>query len=157
MIFRKILVPLDGSEHSGRALEAAIQIAKNFSSKLVLLTVHHVTITPVTSPELTIQAPVIVPDASAAQMTERAIEATHNYDKRILAEAEAKVRSEKIEVETELIDGNAVEEIVRKSEEGKFDLIVMGARGLSTIKKLFIGSVSDGVIKKAPCPVLVVK
>ena len=157
MIFQKILVPLDGSDHSRRALESAIQIAKSFNSKLMLLTVHHVTITPVTSPELTIQAPVIVPDASAAEMTERAIEAAHNYDKKILAEAEAKVRSEKIEVETELIDGNAVEEIVRKSEEGKFDLIIMGARGLSTIKKLFIGSVSDGVIKKAPCPVLIVK
>ena len=157
MIFQKILVPLDGSEHSRRALESAIQIAKSFNSKLMLLTVHHVTITPITSPELTIQAPVIVPDASAAEMTERAIEAAHNYDKKILAEAEAKVRSEKVEVETELIDGNAVEEIVRKAEEGKFDLIVMGARGLSTIKKLFIGSVSDGVIKKAPCPVLIVK
>jgi len=157
MIFQKILVPLDGSEHSRRALESAIQIAKSFNSKLMLLTVHHITITPVTSPELTIQAPVIVPDASAAEMTERAIEAAHNYDKKILAEAEAKVRSEKVEVETELIDGNAVEEIVRKAEEGKFDLIVMGARGLSTIKKLFIGSVSDGVIKKAPCPVLIVK
>jgi nucleotide-binding universal stress UspA family protein len=157
MIFQKILVPLDGSDHSRRALESAIQIAKSFNSKLMLLTVHHVTITPVTSPELTIQAPVIVPDASAAEMTERAIEAAHNYDKKILAEAEAKVRSEKIEVESELIDGNAVEEIVRKSEEGKFDLIIMGARGLSTIKKLFIGSVSDGVIKKAPCPVLIVK
>ena len=157
MIFQKILVPLDGSEHSRRALESAIQIAKSFNSKLMLLTVHHITITPVTSPELTIQAPVIVPDASAAEMTERAVEAAHNYDKKILAEAEAKVRSEKVEVETELIDGNAVEEIVRKAEEGKFDLIVMGARGLSTIKKLFIGSVSDGVIKKAPCPVLIVK
>jgi nucleotide-binding universal stress UspA family protein len=157
MIFQKILVPLDGSDHSRRALESAIQIAKSFNSKLMLLTVHHVTITPVTSLELTIQAPVIVPDASAAEMTERAIEAAHNYDKKILAEAEAKVRSEKIEVESELIDGNAVEEIVRKSEEGKFDLIIMGARGLSTIKKLFIGSVSDGVIKKAPCPVLIVK
>jgi nucleotide-binding universal stress UspA family protein len=157
MIFQKILVPVDGSEHSRRALESAIQIAKSFNGKLMLLMVHHVTITPVTSPELTIQAPVIVPDASAAEMTERAIEAAHNYDKKILAEAEAKVRSEKVEVETELIDGNAVEEIVRKAEEGKFDLIVMGARGLSTIKKLFIGSVSDGVIKKAPCPVLIVK
>jgi nucleotide-binding universal stress UspA family protein len=157
MIFQKILVPLDGSEHSRRALESAIQIAESFNSKLTLLTVHHVTITPVTSPELTIQAPVIVTDASAAEMTERAIEAAHNYDKKILAEAEAKVRSEKVEVDTELIDGNAVEEIVRKAEEGKFDLIVMGARGLSTIKKLFIGSVSDGVIKKAPCPVLIVK
>jgi len=157
LIFQKILVPLDGSEHSGRALETAIQIAKNFNSKLVLITVHHATITPVTSPELTMQAPVIIPDASAAEMTDKAIEAAHKYDKRILAEAEAKVRSEKIEVETELREGNAVDEIVKKSEEGKFDLIIMGARGLSTIKKLFIGSVSDGVIKNASCPVLVVK
>jgi nucleotide-binding universal stress UspA family protein len=157
MIFQKILVPLDGSEHSERALETAIKIAKNFDSKLMLLTVHHATITPVTSPELTIQAPIIVPDASAAELADRAVEAAHNYDKKILAKAEAKVKSEKIEVETELIDGSAVEEIVKKSEEGKFELIVMGARGLSTIKKLFIGSVSDGVIKNARCPVLIVK
>ncbi len=157
MIFQKILVPLDGSEHSARALETAIRIAGNFNSRLVLLTVHHVTITPVTSPELTIQAPVIIPDASAAKLTDKAIEAAHNYDKRILAEAETKVKSENIEVETELVDGSAVEEIVKKSEEGNFDLIVMGARGLSTIKKLFIGSVSDGVIKNARCPVLIVK
>ncbi len=157
MIFQNILVPLDGSEHSARALETAIQIAKSFNSKLALITVHHVTITPVTSPELTIQAPVIIPDSSAAKLTDQAIEAAHNYDKRILAEAEKKVKSENIEVETELVDGSAVEEIVKKSEKGKFDLIVMGARGLSTIKKLFIGSVSDGVIKNARCPVLIVK
>jgi nucleotide-binding universal stress UspA family protein len=60
-------------------------------------------------------------------------------------------------VETELVEGNTVEEIVKKSKEGQFDLIVMGARGLTTIKKLFIGSISEGVIKNASCPVLIVK
>jgi len=154
MIFQKILVPLDGSEHSERALEAAVQIAKKFNSKLVLLTAYRVTVAPVTNPELTMHTPVIVPDASSTTL---AIETTRNLSKKILSEAEAKVRSETIEVETELAEGNAVEEIVKKSKEGNFDLIVMGARGLSTIKKLFIGSISEGVIKNSPCPVLIVK
>ena len=141
MIFQKILVPLDGSEHSGRALEVAIQIAKELKSKLVLLTVHSVTAVASTGPEFSVMA----------------IEAARDSGKRILAEAKAKVRSQEIEVETELAEGNAVEEIVRKSKEGKFELIVMGARGLGAIKKLFIGSVSEGVIKNAPCPVLIAK
>jgi nucleotide-binding universal stress UspA family protein len=140
MIFQKILVPLDGSEHSKRALEASIQLAKKFNSKIALLTVYSVTeLTP--SPEF----PAMV------------IGAARDLGMKILTEAEAKVKSEKIEVETELAQGNAVKRIVKKSKDGKFDLIVMGARGLSTIKKIFIGSVSEGVIKKAPCPVLIVK
>lgn len=141
MIFQKILVPLDGSEHSKRALEAAVQIAKGLNSKLVLLTVYSVTPAPAVGPEVVMVA----------------IEHSRDFGKKILAEAEEKVRSEKIEVETELAEGNAVEVIVKKSKEEKFDMIVMGARGLSTIKKIFVGSVSDGVIKKAPCPVLIVK
>jgi nucleotide-binding universal stress UspA family protein len=86
-----------------------------------------------------------------------AIEHFRDFGKRLLAEAEERVRSEKIEVETELAEGNAVDVIVKKSKEGKFDMIIMGARGLSTIKKIFVGSVSEGVIRNAPCPVLIVK
>ncbi len=141
MIFQKILVPLDGSEPSGKALEAAVQLAKNLNGKLALLSVYSVAGVAAPGPELSVMA----------------IEAARDSCKRILAEAEQKVRSEKIEVETEVAQGGAVEEIVKKSKEGKFDLIVMGARGLSTLKKILIGSVSDGVIKKATCPVLIVK
>jgi nucleotide-binding universal stress UspA family protein len=141
MIFQKILVALDGSEHSERALEAAIQIGKGLNCKLVLLTVYSVTAAPAVGPESAVMA----------------IEHFRDFGKRILAEAEERVRSEKIEVETELAEGNAVDVIVKKSKEGKFDMIVMGARGLSTIKKIFVGSVSEGVIRNAPCPVLIVK
>jgi nucleotide-binding universal stress UspA family protein len=141
MIFQKILVPLDGSEHSERALEAAVQLAKKFNSKLALLTVYSAT-EMIPSPEFP-GFPVIG--------------AAREWGGKILAEAEQKVKSETIEVETELTEGNAVERIVEKSKEGKFDLIVMGARGLSTIEKILIGSVSEGVIKNAPCPVLIVK
>jgi nucleotide-binding universal stress UspA family protein len=141
MIFQKILVALDGSEHSKRALEAAIQIGKGLKSKLVLLTVYSA-----------IPAPAVGPESAVM-----AIEHFRDFGKRILADAEEKVRSEKIEVETELEEGNAVDVIVKKSKEGEFDMIIMGARGLSTIKKIFVGSVSEGVVKNAPCPVLIVK
>jgi nucleotide-binding universal stress UspA family protein len=141
MVFQKILVALDGSEHSKRALEAAIEIGKGLKSKLVLLTVYSAIPAPAVGPESVVMA----------------VEYFRDFGKRILAEAEEKVRSEKIEVETELEEGNAVDVIVKKSEEGKFDMIVMGARGLSTIRKIFVGSVSEGVIKNAPCPVLIVK
>ncbi len=140
-MFKKILVPIDGSEHSERALEAAVQIAKKFNSKLTLLTVYSVTEVAAPSPEFSVMA----------------IGAARDSGEKILAKAEQKVRSETIEVETELAAGTAVDKIVNKSKEGKFDLIVMGARGLSTLKKIFIGSVSEGVIKNAPCPVLIVK
>ena len=141
MVFQKILVPLDGSEHSGRALEASIQLAKGLNSKLALFTVYSVT-------------GVAGPDPGSTVM---AIRAACDSCKKTLAEAEQKVKSEAIEVETQVAEGNAVDEIVKKSKEGRFDLIVMGARGLSTLKKILVGSVSEGVIKNAPCPVLIVK
>jgi len=53
--------------------------------------------------------------------------------------------------------GRTVQGILKTAREGGFDLIVMGARGVSKIRELLLGSVSDGVIRNAPCPVLVTK
>ncbi len=147
MIFQKILVPLDGSEHSQRALEASIHLAKKLDGKLALLTVYSATNVATPDPEL----------SAMARQSTMTIQNVLDSCKEILAEAKQKAKSEKIEVETELAEGNPVDVIVKRSKEGKVDLIVMGARGLSTLKKILVGSVSDGVIKNAPCPVLIVK
>jgi nucleotide-binding universal stress UspA family protein len=48
-------------------------------------------------------------------------------------------------------------EILKAAREEEFNLIVMGARGISRIKEILMGSVSDGVTRHAPCPVLLVK
>lgn len=146
-LFEKILLPLDGSEHSLRALEIAVQMAKKFDGKITLIHVYpgvwQTYVIPVISPE--------PPTLSEIG------EAAHNAGVAILADGEKKVEAEGVEVETLLRGGHTVEEIIKAGREGEFDLIVMGARGLSGIKELVLGSVSAGVISHACCPVLVVR
>ncbi|MCS7114417.1 MAG: universal stress protein [Nitrososphaerota archaeon] len=154
-LFEKILVPLDGSEHSFKALEIAVQIAKKFGGKITLIHVYQVSVRPMVMPEpitLTPGIPIISPGEYS-----KVVEAARDAGSRILAEGEKKAKAEGVEVETLLREGHTVHEIVRAAGEGKFNLIIMGARGISRIKEIILGSVSDGVIRNAPCPVLITK
>lgn len=155
-MFETILVPLDGSEHSQRALEAAIEIAKKFSSQIVLLHVYSVTVTPVIVPEPTTVTPAGVPVATSAEVA-KMVDAARDFGREILAEGKRKVQDEGLEVETVLREGNSAQEIVKLAREGQFSLVVVGARGIHRIREILMGSVSEGVAKNAPCPVLVVK
>lgn len=155
-MFQKILVPLDGSEHSRRALETAVKLAKSFRSKITLLHVYSVTVTPVVIPEPTTLNPTGVPIATSAEVS-RMVDAARDAGKRFLVEEEQRVIAEGLEVDTALKEGNSVQEILKTAREGHYDLIVIGARGISRIRELLMGSVTEGVIKNAPCPVLVVK
>ena len=139
-VFEKILVPLDGSEHSLHALEKAVQIAKKFDGKITLITVYSIsafTLTP-------------------SQVYEDVLEIRKSGES-ILGEGEKIAKAENVQVEIILKEGHTVEEILKTAREGNFDLIVIGARGISKLKELLIGSVSHGVTIHAPCPVLVVK
>jgi nucleotide-binding universal stress UspA family protein len=155
-LFGKILVPTDGSEHSSKALEVAIQIAKKFHGKVTIIHVYLVSVTPVIMPEPSTFTPPSAPMLAPAEIS-KITEASREAGKRILAEGEDKVKAEKVEVETMLKEGHTVQEIIKTAKEGNFDLIVIGARGISHIRELLLGSVTDGVIHHAPCPVLVVK
>lgn len=150
-MFERILVPLDGSERSMQALEKAAQIAKKFNGKITLIHVysvaHPVSVSPI----------VPAPEASTSALVLKFAEAARKAGIGILADGEKKVKTEGVHVETLLKKGHTVEEILKTAREGEFDLIVMGARGLSKIKEIFLGSVSHGVTRHAPCPVLVVK
>lgn len=155
-MFKKILVPLDGSEHSLRALDVAIQIAKKFGAKITLIHVYSVSVRPAMMPEPTPMSTFGIPVMSPSEVSS-IIEATRKAGSRILEEGEQRVKAEGVEVETRLEEGHAVQEIVRVSKEGNYDLIVMGARGISKLREILLGSVSDAVIHHATCPVLVVK
>ncbi|MEM3536237.1 MAG: universal stress protein [Candidatus Bathyarchaeia archaeon] len=154
-MFEKILVPLDGSEHSLKALNLAVQIAKNFNSKITLINVFSVS-APVVMPEPTTLTPPTVPIMAAAELSKLA-ENARKTASNILAEGEKRAEAEGVKVETLIREGHTVQEIVKAAREGEFNLIVMGARGIGKIKGILLGSVSDGVVKNAPCPVLIVK
>ena len=155
-MFEKILVPLDGSGHSLRALEIAVQIAKKFDGKITLIHVYSVVVAPVIMPEPTTIAPPMVSVTTPIEVS-KVTEASRRAGTSILADGEQRVKAEGVPVETMLKEGHTIQEIIKTAKEGGFNLIVMGARGISKIKEILLGSVSDGVTRSAPCPVLVVK
>ena len=125
------------------ALEKAIEIAKKFDGKITLIHVYSIAW--------------LISKPRQLTMLPKLIEATREDGNNILADGEKKVKGEGIQVETLLREGHTVDKILRTCREGEFDLIVIGARGLSTIKEILLGSVSHGVTRHACCPVLVVK
>jgi nucleotide-binding universal stress UspA family protein len=144
-LFEKILVPLDGSAHSINALEKAVQIAKKFDGKITLIHAYSTDLVPVPK------------EYSVTEATPEMVEVSRYKGANILAEAQIRAQDQGVSVETLLRAGKAVENIVEASKTGKFDLIVMGARGLSPLKEILLGNVSHGVTTHAPCPILVVK
>jgi nucleotide-binding universal stress UspA family protein len=154
-LFQKILVPLDGSEHSFKALDVAIQIAKKFGGKLTLVHVYSMVAVAGVMPEPSM-ATAGVPVMTALDVS-RLVEAARKVGSRILEDGEQRVKVARVEVNKLLEEGHTVQEIIRVAKEGNFELIVMGARGISHIREMLLGSVSDGVMHHVSCPVLVVK
>ena len=132
-MYQKILVPIDGSGHSKRALQEAIKIAKMTNGSITLLNVQ----------SKTLRAP-NQPNNDAAQNS-------------VLIDGQRLVQADGIPVDTLLLEGNVVDKIVKTAKEENFDLIVIGARGLSKFEEILMGSVSHGVVEAAPCPVIVTR
>ena len=134
-----ILVPVDGSDCSDRAVTHAIEIAKVFHAKLNFLYVANIN-------QLAINA----------SLTTAIIEASRKAGDVILARAEEMTPPEtehKIFLET----GSPAAVILSLEEKLKVDLIIMGSRGLGIVKGVLLGSVSQYITERAKCPVMVVK
>jgi nucleotide-binding universal stress UspA family protein len=138
---KRILTPLDGSESAKHVLDAAISLAKRYGSDLFSVYV---------LPFPAVQA--YQPDRAAKeQMFREAKGFLENYRK--------SAEQEGLQLKYEILEGNPGSAIVdyAQSEKRKFDLIVIGSRGLGGLKETFLGSVSNYVIHKSRIPVLVVK
>jgi nucleotide-binding universal stress UspA family protein len=137
-MYQKILVPVDGSDHSMRALKEAINLAKMTDGKITLMHVNR-------------------RESPMSRSSNSKDEITQSNGKSILAADKKIVEAEGLSVDTIMAEGKVAEEIVRTAKEGSFDLVIIGARGLSRVEEIMLGSVSCGVAEKAPCPVIVTK
>jgi nucleotide-binding universal stress UspA family protein len=147
----KILVPLDGSEHSDRALDYALDLAEKYLAEIVLLSVAQPLV--VTGP-MFLNQPMMPPESAAIYVKD--IETAHE---KMLLEALKKAKENKpnLTITKKLLNGRPADEIVEFAKIENFDLIVMGSRGIGGIKEFFLGSVSNRVADHAQCPVLLVK
>ena len=147
-MIEKILVAFDGSEQSDKALDYALDLARKYSAQIVLI--NAIPFSPISD------SSVVIPYGADYATHYKELRVVHE---KLLAEAlnKAKTFQKTLEVLKELVEGRPADKIVETAKEGMFDLIVIGSRGLSGIKEFFLGSVSNRVADKAPCPVLIVK
>ena len=151
-LFSKILVPIDGSEPSFHAARVAINIANKFNSEIIVL---YVVVSPSKSEYANLTG--LVTPKQIDMIIENAKKESKNWFKRI--EDMVKEEDSNIKISTRVIlTGIAVYgEVIQYAQQERIDLIVIGTRGKSGIKKLLLGSTASGVVTYANCPVLVTK
>jgi nucleotide-binding universal stress UspA family protein len=154
-MFKRLLVPLDGSRFASRALPYAAEVAERFGAELILIQV----IKPATS----------VIDAGAAVgvplgASEIAVQAALEADKRNAARARRylsgkvrAIRSRHIQPSYRVLVGDIARAIMEFSEKESIDLVVMTTHGKSGLRRAIMGSVADVVIRESGKPVLVIR
>ncbi|MDH5670720.1 MAG: universal stress protein [Myxococcales bacterium] len=138
---KEILVPVDGSEGSNRAARFAAYLASETGARVTLLHVYD------------------TPTATAlglASLGKDELEATmQRVAKGSFDAAEAEMASFEIEIGHHTVLGHPAQEVVAYARQHHPQLIVMGTRGRSAVEETLLGSVSDYVVRHAPCPVTV--
>jgi len=151
--YSSILVPLDGSEYSKRALDEAIEISKRLDSEIKLLAA--------VSASAARPAGVVLSGAVRGKGATKSID---EYVKKALGEANgfmqecaAYCQNKGVKASYKVVTENPAKAILDYAKRNNNDLIIMGSQGLRGIKKIqVLGSVSRQVLENASCPVVIV-
>jgi nucleotide-binding universal stress UspA family protein len=143
LLISKILVPIDGSENSMRALGHGLFLSSNLKIKLTILFVIEV------PPFVYVQSQKVVNSVMASLEKEA---------KDVLEEGRNQAKRYDVEPEILFLEGNNIASIIiEHGEKNNFDLIVIGSKGKGKLKTSLLGSVSNKVIHHSKNPVYVVK
>ncbi len=157
-MYKKILLSMDSSEDAERAAQKAIEIKKQWNSEVIAFhsIEHHLTPQqlPLSSPVGSTYEYIIPPDTY-----DKIEQAYKDHGKQILQKVENMFQEEGLKVETRLITFNDPEDyIIETVKKENFDLVILGCKGAhSKLKEIFIGSVAQTVLNRAPCDILVIR
>ncbi len=141
---KKILVPIDFSDYSKKALRYAIEFARNFETEIILLYV----VEPVIYPADFSFGQVAIPSMEN-ELRERA---ATQLEKLIETEVHNDVRARSV-----VRSGKPFFEINQLAREENVDLIIIATHGHTGIEHVLFGSTAEKVVRKAPCPVLSIR
>jgi nucleotide-binding universal stress UspA family protein len=141
----RVLVPLDFSESAKSLIDHALELVRARGATVRLL---HVIEPPLLAPPpfVIFQATSVSPEVLDAQR-----KGVEEHLARLAAEHPG------IRMETRVVMGDPVREILREVREWKADVVVLGTHGRSGLKHVFLGSVAENVVRQSPVPVLTVK
>ena len=131
----KILTAVDGSKHADKALEFAVQLAKNYSANLALLHVEEDKLIRIGGPQV--------------------VDCVGTVGECILKDASTRIKG--ISFNKMLEYGSPAEIIIKVAKKANVDLIIIGSRGLSSVRRYLLGSVSDDISMHARNSVLIVR
>jgi nucleotide-binding universal stress UspA family protein len=141
-LFTKILVPVDGSDNSYRALDAALVLSEKLGSNItVIYVMEEVPITHIGSEKL----------------LNELLEAYKKENQDILSRCSEIATQKGLTINTFLLQGNPASVILDFSKKEKFDILIMGSRGLGKFKELILGSVTSKIVHHSPCAVLLIR
>ena len=138
-MFKNILLAVDGSQYSHRAIEYAKSLTERYEANLWLVHVFSHT-----------------SDLLGYQDFEKLYAKRKSAGQAVLDSAKKILGSTTFKVHEELLEGSEAEAILTVAENHRADLIVMGTRGFGAVKGMLVGSVSRKVIHLSTCPVMVV-
>jgi nucleotide-binding universal stress UspA family protein len=141
----KILVPVDFSEDSQRALDEAIGLAKHFGAELIVFHCYQIPIPSIGG----VPYDTIPPASYVDAVRKAALQGVEQYRDKAIAQG--------VRAQEQISAGSPGSEIAALAEKSGADLIVMGTRGLTGLRHVLLGSVAERTIRLARCPVLTVK
>jgi nucleotide-binding universal stress UspA family protein len=149
--YKRILIPYDGSKFSKKALDEAIEISKKFFSTLHIVNVVDVSLDAPTN----VLAGVV--NKKLRKLTRAFLESENLKAHTILQNKMKSCQQVGVEVRCEVLAGRPADSLLRFSKNHKIDLIVIGSRGLTKVRKIMaLGSVSRKISEESECPVLMV-
>lgn len=152
-MYKRILVPLDGSQRAERILSHVETLAELGKSVVILLDV----IEPASAGFTPGMSMMVTPPPQELELYWKSLQAAEEAAKEYLQKQAAKLGKKQIEVETVVSRGDPVNTIVNVAREKNADLIAMTSHGRTGLERVFYGSVTNGVLHKVDRPLLIIR